>query len=348
MDRKKLLSIATLAVVPLSACSVGTGDASDGDGGESLTYVSWGGGYQEAQEAHMVQPWAEQNDFTIRSDGPTDYAKIKAQVESGNPTWDVVSLEPFWAIANCGTLLEPIADQVDTSNLPEEATSECTVPVDIISYLMVYDTEKFGDNPPTSWDDFFDTETYPGKRAIWNFANSGAMEAALLADGVAPEDLYPLDVDRAMAKLNTIHDDIAFYDTGAQSVQQLESGDVVMSIAWSGRALEAVRNGAPYAPVWNNALLLADSLSVVKGSDNVEEAINLINYATSPGAQEGFVEQYTYGVANSEAQPELDETAQNFLPSDPENAANGVWRDEQWWADNYDAMVERWTEWVAG
>lgn len=335
-------------VTALTGCAIGTGQSGTSGGGDSLTFVSWGGGYQDAQMAAMVTPWAEENGVEIRSDGPTDYAKIKAQVESGNPEWDVVSLEPFWAIGNCGTLLEPIADQIDTSNLPPEAVTECTIPVDIIANLLVFDESEFGDDPPTSWEAFFDTETYPGKRGVWNFANSAAFEAALLADGVAPEDLYPLDVDRALAKLDTIKDDIVFYDTGAQQTQQIANGDVVMTIAWSGRALEAVKDGAPFAPVWNDALFVVDSLSVLKDAPNKELAIDLIRFASTPEAQTAFVELYPYGVVNSEADPQLDEVSMRFLPSAPENSANAIWRDEEWWSENFDASVERWTEWAAG
>ena len=101
MDKRKYVPIAVLSLMPLAACSVGTGgDDSGSEGSSSLTYVSWGGGYQDAQMSQMVEPWGQENDVTIRSDGPTDNSKIKAQVESGNPNWDVVSLEPFWAIAN--------------------------------------------------------------------------------------------------------------------------------------------------------------------------------------------------------------------------------------------------------
>lgn len=348
-------AIAAAVGLAFFAAACGTSDAGGASTGESteaantqLTFVSWGGGYQEAQESSFVKPWAEQAGVTLLTDGPTDYSKLRAQVESENVSWDVVTVEPFWAISACGTLLEEMVDQVDTSGIPDVAVSDCAIPIDIFSYVLVYDTTVFGDNPPTSWSDFFDTETYPGKRGIWNYAPGGQFEAALLADGVAPDDLYPLDIERAFSKLDTIRDDIAFYDTGAQQVQQLESQEVVMTIAWSGRALSAVRNGAPFEPVWTDHLMLVDSLVVPKGSENSELAIGLLEYATTIEAQNAFAEAYGYGPVHVEAEPDLDDTAQRFLPTAPDHFSQGLFIDQHWWAEHFDDTSAEWTKWSAG
>jgi putative spermidine/putrescine transport system substrate-binding protein len=355
--RLALVGVSTAVALAIAGCGAGTGSSSTDDSGsgtessgasKELTFASWGGGYQDAQEATIVKPWGQENNVKILSDGPTDYAKLRAQVESGNTAWDVVTLEPFWAIANCGTLLEKIKDKVDTSKLPPEAVSDCGIPFDILSYVLVYDTSKFKDNPPTSWDDFFDTKKYPGKRGVWNYAPGGALEVAQLANGVALDAVYPLDVPAALKKLDTIRKDIAFFDTGAQQVQQLQSKEVAMSIAWSGRALDAVRAGAPYEPVWKDHLMLVDSLAIPKGAKNIDEGIKLIKHATSPESQNAFIEKYTYGAVNSEAKPQLDATAQKFLPTSAENLPQGRFLDQDWWAENFDAVSGDWTKWAAG
>lgn len=338
---------ALAAACGLSACAAG-GDTGSSDSGSELTFVSWGGGYQDAQQNEVVDPWAKKSGVSVQYDGPTDYAKLQAQVESGNVSWDVVTLEPYWAIANCGTLLEEIKTDVDTDAAPEETTSDCAIPFDILSYVILYDADKFGDDPPTSWADFFDTEKYPGKRGMWNYAPGGALEAALLADGVPADDLYPLDVDRAFEKLDTIRDDIAFYDTGAQQSEQIQSGEVAMTIAWSGRALDAVRNGANYEPVWKDSLMIVDSLAVPKGSTNVDDATDLIEYATSREPQEAFLEAYTYGSVNDQAKPELDKLSRKYSPTEEGHREMGHFMDQHWWAENMDTVFEDWTEWTSG
>ena len=75
----------------------------------SLTFVSWGGTTQDAQKASWVDPFTKKTGIAVLEDGPTDYGKLKAMVESGNVTWDVVDVEGFFAhkLAQEG-LLEPI------------------------------------------------------------------------------------------------------------------------------------------------------------------------------------------------------------------------------------------------
>ena len=78
---------------------------------------------------------------------------------------------------------------------------------------------------PKTWADLFDAEKFPGKRTFYKWSAPGVIEAALLADGVAPDKLYPLDLDRAFKKLDTIKDDIIWWIGGAQSQQLLASAE---------------------------------------------------------------------------------------------------------------------------
>jgi putative spermidine/putrescine transport system substrate-binding protein len=57
---------------------------------------------------------------------------------------------------------------------------------------------------------------FPGTRALRNDPQT-VLEAALLADGVPRDKLYPLDVDRAFKKLEQIKPDIAVWWTSAVS-----------------------------------------------------------------------------------------------------------------------------------
>src|SRR5690606_23035977 len=120
--------------------------------------------------------------------------------------------------------------------------------------LLVYNKEKYKDNPPQGWQDFFDTEKFPGKRGIMDYADQGALEIALIADGVDPKDVYPIDYERAFKKLNQIRKDTVFLTTGAEQQESLERGSIDMVLSWPGRAYEAAKNGAPRATQWNGAM----------------------------------------------------------------------------------------------
>jgi putative spermidine/putrescine transport system substrate-binding protein len=317
--------------------------------GKSLTFVSFGGAYQDAQTKAMVTPAEQQFGVTFKQDGPTDYAKIKTQVASQQVSWDVVDSDPFFALQQCDKLVEPIdTNIVDTSKMPKELVSKCAVPSMTYSYVLAYNKDKYGDNPPQGWKDFFDTQKFPGKRALWNYSQGGGYEAALLADGVPADKLYPIDYDRAFKKLDAIKDDLVFWESGAQSQQMAESGEVDMMLIWSGRLYAAVQNGSKFAPQWNQNMAVYDVFMVPKGVKDKDAAMGFISYATGPEAQAKLTENIPYAPINSDAQPKVTGQLKSYLPTQPDIKSKSVLVDQQWWADNYDEATQRWTAWQAG
>src|SRR5690606_10145614 len=137
---------------------------------------------------------------------PTDFGKLRAMVESGNVEWTATELDVETAdLAGEMGLLEPIdLSVVDLSEYPEEAKHEYWLPRGAYATALGYRTDAFpnGEHPRT-WAEFWDVERFPGPRALRNHPIDN-LEFALMADGVAPEDLYPLDMERAFRKLDEI------------------------------------------------------------------------------------------------------------------------------------------------
>jgi putative spermidine/putrescine transport system substrate-binding protein len=335
----------TAAVLTLAGCG-----STAGGSGSTLTFVSFGGDYQKAQSAAMVKPYQEANKgIKLIEDQPTDYAKIKTMVESKIVSADVVDADPFFPIGNCDKYAEKLDYSViDTTKMPKAFVSDCAVPSMTYAYVMMYNTEKYGDNPPKSWADFFDTTKFPGTRAIENAYIGGGLEEALLADGVAADKLYPLDYDRAFKKLDTIKKDLKFWKTGAEAQQMMENKQADIVVAWSGRAYNAVKNGAPYAPQWNQHFATYDVFMVPKGTKNKEAAMKFIAYATGPVAQASLTEHIPYAPINSDAKPNVDAETAKFLPSQPEIAAQGIPIDHKWYAENQADASAKWTKWTTG
>jgi putative spermidine/putrescine transport system substrate-binding protein len=321
--------------------------------GTTLTFVSYGGIYQDGQMKAAVTPFAEDSSAKILQDGPTDNAKIKTQVTSGNVSWDVIDTTNVVAAQQCGKLFMPLDTSiVDTSKIPAGAlTDKCSVPAMGYGLVIVYNTKKYGANPPKTWADFYDTARFPGKRTIEGGTGDidpGVLEGALLADGVSPHDMYPIDVKRALAKMSSIKKDIVFWSTGAQSQQLIESGQVDMALVWSGRAYSAVKNGAPFAPLWDQWMPEADMLAVPVGAKNPKASFALINYYLGAKQQEKLTELTSYSPVNVDAKPQLDELAQSFMTTTPEHTKQAFKEDLAWWAKNHDAMVSEYTNWLAG
>jgi putative spermidine/putrescine transport system substrate-binding protein len=354
--------MAALAVVAAAAAVGGCGgsdssssSSSGGDAAKSgsgpITFVSWGGDYQAAQTKALLDPFTKETGITVKQDGPTDYSKIKAQVAANSTMWDVADVEPYITRGKyCGTLFEKLDYSIiKKDGLEPSLASECSVPAQMWSYVLVYNTDKFASSPPQNWTDFFDTKKYPGKRGVMNWASGAAIEAALLADGVPKDELYPLDLDRAFKKLDTIKKDIAFFDTGAQMQQQMENTEVAMTMGWSGRMYPTIEtNKAPYKVVWADNIGTSEQFAIPKGTKNKDAAMKFIAYATQPEPQARLTEQIPYTPGNLTAKPNIDETYASYLAINPAVREKTVRQDPDWWAQNYDEVTKRWMAWTQG
>jgi putative spermidine/putrescine transport system substrate-binding protein len=340
----------TAVVTLVAVACTGGADTGGGDGDEevTLTFVSFGGAYQEAQTKGWLEPFmAEHPNITIVQEEPTDYAKLQAMVESGNVTWDVVDVGNDFGLASDEDILEPIdCTLVPCDELQPDVfqTTGYRVPDIIYSVVLAYRTDAFEGDAPTTFADFFDLETYPGKRSAWNFPSSGLLEMALIADGVAPDQLYPLDLDRAFAKLDTIKDQIVWWDTGSQSAQLLADGETVFGQSWNGRIFDIQQQDAPVEVMWSQHLLTADFLVIPKGSQHVEEAQELIAYATSAENNAAVSQYIAYAPPNENAVENVDQSKKAELPTT--HADTGVGFDDIWWDENFDRVDQLWQEWV--
>lgn len=345
MSARAMAVAGVLTLAFATACGGGSG----ADGEKQLTFTSYGSGYQKAQAAAWLKPWAKKRGVEVVQDQPTDYAKIKTMVESRRVTWDVVDTEPFFPVGNCGKYVEKLDfDVIDKSKFPKGTVSDCAVPDAMYSLTLVYNEDKYKSDPPTSMANFFDLDKYPGKRLAPGFASGGSLEAALVGDGVEPDDLYPLDYDRAFDKLDTIRDQTTFWETSAESQQALEAKRVDMALVWSGRAYMAAKNGAPYQPVWQDNMLAYATLSVPKGSPHKDLAMDYIEYATNAKPQEKFVERQPYAPVNVDADPKLSPLAQDWNIAREDIQEQGYFQDVDWWGKNLDPATEKWTSWSTG
>ncbi|HTT94246.1 MAG TPA: ABC transporter substrate-binding protein [Solirubrobacterales bacterium] len=319
--------------------------------GQSLTYVSFGGNLQEAESEAIVQPWAKENGVKVAEESPTDYAKLTAQVETGNVTWDVVHADPFFLAANCGTLFDELSPSTvpSLSEIPSElVSSKCEVPHMRYGIGLYYDAKKFGSNPPTTWADFFNTKKYPGKRGAWGYAQSGLLEAALLAEGVSKESLYPLDTEKAFKKLDTIKGDMKFATAPGEVAQQVTSGEITMALIYTGRAYEAAVQKADWKMAWGAPTITSyEAVGIVKGSPDEEASLSLVNAFGEAEPQARFAELIAYAPTNPAAKPNLDPLLKEYsIASHPESGYVAL--DQGWWAENFDKVNTEFTEWLAG
>lgn len=314
---------------------------------QDMVFTSWGGTTQDAQAAHWAAPFTEKGGPAVVQDGPTDYGKIKAMVEAGAVTWDVVDVEYDWALqAGKAGLLEPLDFAViDKTKLDPRFVSDFAVGSFYYSFVLGWNPANFADAQPSTLADLFDTAKFPGKRTFYKWSAPGVIEAALLADGVAPDALYPLDLDRAFKKLDTIKADIIWWEGGAQSQQLLASGEAPIGFFWNGRISALQSDGMEVGVSWDQNITAADALVVPKGAKNKDAAMKFIAEATSAEGQAAFAAVTGYAPINLGSADLMDPAVRATLP-DAQTAVQ-VNADMAYWAEHRDEIGNRWYAWQA-
>jgi len=315
-------------------------------GAQEMVFTSWGGTTQDAQKKYWADGFTENNKITVIQDGPTDYGKLKAMVESGNVTWDVVDVEGDYAVqAGKAGLLEKLDFSIiDKSKLDPRFVTDYSVGSFYYSFVIGCNKDAVEACPKT-WADLFDTTKFPGKRAFYKWSAPGVIEAALLADGVPADKLYPLDLDRAFKKLDTIKADIIWWDSGAQSQQLLASAEAPFGSFWNGRLTALAETGVTVETSWINNITAADSLVIPKGAKNKEAAMKFIAYATSDKSQADFAAATGYAPINIDSPALMEPAKRDSLPD--KQAETQVNADMSYWAEHRDEIGTRWYAWQA-
>lgn len=318
--------------------------------GKTVTFVSYGGIYQDGQIA-ALKDFAEKSGAKLLSDGPTEIAKLQAQVESKNVTWDVVDTSDLPPYIYCGKLFQKLdLSKLDVSKIPAGQVGECSVPAMNYGMVLMYKTDKYKDNPPKDWKDFFDTKKFPGIRAIDGSGDplGHLIEQGILADGGSVDNLAPADIDRGIAKIKALGPDTIFWKTGAESQQLAESGEADMMLMWSGRAMAAVKNGAKFTPAWKDWFVVMDQLTIPVGVKDVDASYALINAYLGKQAQEVLAEKTSYTPVNTDAKPQVDAAVAAFLTTSPERQKQGYHQHVKFWVENFPAASEKWSALLAG
>jgi len=315
--------------------------------GTTLTFASFGGVYQEAQREGWLKPYTALTGVQFEESEESSNATIKSQVEAGNVSWDVVDVGNDFGLDGNADLLEPLDYSLIKQDeiLPGFAT---TYRVGDITYgvVLAYNTDKTAGKVPEGWADFFDTAKIPGKRGLWKYSTGGVLEFALMADGVKPADLYTpkLDVDRALKKLDTIKDDIVWWDSGAQSQELIGSGEVAMSMIWNGRGYSAKHtDNKPVEIQWNQQIVTADYFVVPKGTPNKQAAMEFIAWATCANNNAAVSNKIPYGPTNKNAKANDAVVGDLSVTHVDENTA---YFNDAYLIDNFDAIDAPFQAWV--
>ncbi len=319
-----------------------------------ITVISFGGSNQKAQEVAFYEPWQKASGSkVIAGEYNGEQAKIKAMVEAGNVTWDVVEVESAELARGCE---EGLYEQLDYKKIGNKAdfidaaVTDCGIGVFVWSTVLAYNADRLK-SAPTSWADFWDVKKFPGKRGMRKGAKF-TLEFALLADGVKPENVYKelatkAGVERAFRKLDEIKPHIQWWEAGAQPPQLLASGDVVMSSAYNGRIANAQKEGKNLKIVWTGSVYDLDFWAIPSGTPKRDEAYNFIAFTSRPENQKVYSSNITYGPTHKKAVGLIDPEMAADLPTAPQNLKGALANNTQFWLEHGEDLEQRFNAWAA-
>ena len=346
---------ALLVAFGLAACERDSQQAPPPASTRALRFASFGGSFQEALEREYVQPIAEglQIEAQVEAYG-ADYDRLVATIRNESNPYDLVHVETrFLHQGARDRLLEPIDwNALDRSAFVDGAADPHGVALLSWSLVLSWNASRLPDpsTPPSTWEDLFDTNRFPGPRALRN-SPEGNLELALLADGVPGNQIYTsgpdgsMDVERALNKLGTIRDSISWWETGAELEQKLASSAAIAA-AWNGRVAHLKHAGnLPVGWTFTGSINQFDWWVIPINSDKKESAIRFLAATAGGEGQIAIAKEFGYGPVSRSVLAMMPAELRAETPSAEDNARLGVTFDGEWWALNTKVVSARWNRW---
>lgn len=335
-----------------------------------LTVSTWAGPYGRAQAAAQTRPYGVEKQVNVRLDlWDGEIAEVAKAVSTGVYKGDVIDFELPTAIAACRqgllekidpAILPPGADGTPaTKDFVPGAIGPCWVASVVYSQIVIYapdySVSRFQGIQPGRLADFFDLKTYPGRRALVRTGPKFNLEMALLADGVAPGEVYRMletaeGLARAFAKLDTIRDVVVWTDSAKENLERVRTGQAVFATALNGDVHDAALHGFKPGVIWDRQMYEMDVFGIPKGTPKKEMALDFLRDATTSQRLAGVASWVPYGPARRSAQklvgdnPDLKIPMRDVLPTAHFDTAFLV--DDGWWLAHQAEMAARWQEWL--
>jgi putative spermidine/putrescine transport system substrate-binding protein len=335
------LAAATMLATPY----IGTSRAASSE----LVLVTWGGNYRKAMEDGLVQPFTKATGIHVTVLDTPDMAKVKAQAMTGNVQWDVFdapgSMGASGAYNGYWEALPPgLIDESDLL-LPSQ---KFLVPFYTFAGGIAYDNARYPEGKhPRTFTEYFNTDAFPGRRTLRARALEN-LELALLGDGVAPSELYPLDVDRAFRVLEKIKPHIAkWVEATPQTVTLLQTGEADFSYTYANRIQATNRDQSTNLGFsFDQTLNGIEYLAVLKNAPNKENAFKFLAFAMKPENQASCMEVKGGAPISRKSYPLLSQGALKWLPD--LKSKNNAYINDTWWASNLEPLERRFKEWLLG
>jgi len=318
--------------------------------GRSLRVGGWGGEIQTALRDVVWQPFSLATGCAVE-DIIVEYSQLLAAIRAGRSYADLLMVDEIWAETSLDRgFVRPFDDaNLSPDLLPGFERTAHSVPALAYALVSSFRRDAVSANQPRTWGDWWDVSRFPGSRALQRDP-FGTFEFALMADGVVPEALYPLDGDRAIESLKRISGKIVdrWWDSGAQPVGWLGTHRADFASAWHYRVVAGQRNGLAIERSWDQGLAVADQWVIPTGAQAEDIAVDCMRFATTPEVQARLARRVPVGPITPSAFDLLDARVLANLPTAPANLPRLVRSNATWWAENQGDAVQRFNSWLLG
>jgi len=316
-----------------------------------------GGAYDQAISEIWFAPFTKETGIKVKTVVATDAqmrSKAQAMFAAKDVAWDIINnVDILAASAQNRAFTEDMTEFckqfVARKDLTENTCNPSGIRITYNATLLAFNADKFKDKKPQNWADLWNVKDFPGPRALPNFGDPWrVLAAALLADGVPADKLFPLDLDRAFKKLDQIKPQVTlWWKSGDQSQQGFRGGDYVIGMIWGTRVSALKAEGQPVQLSYDQAFMLADTMQILKNSPNREGAQALLKfYLDHPAVQAKFAEKLGITPVSQDAIKLMSDEARLKIPTSPEAFAQIIKHDPAWINDNQAKMLEAWNAWI--
>ena len=335
--------LAAVAASAQAASAKNLGAASKG----KVVIASYGGSFAAAQTKAFFNPFTKVTGIKVQQTSNSGYPVAQSQESAHNIEWDVTSSDgASFASETAHHLLQKLDfKQINTKGINPAFVTPYGVGYIEYSQVMAWNKDKFGTAQLTPAD-FFDVQKYPGLRVL-SADPSQTLEFALVASGVPPNKLYPLDINRAFTELDKLKGNVVFKDVTGQAAL-ISQGDAAMAYIANGRIATDIQQGANWAYAWNGAVSVTEHWAVLKGAHNSANAMKFINFAIQARQQANLANIIPYGPTNVNALKFLKPALVATLPSYPPNQKQSVIFNPAWWGANAAKVQTQWNAFTAG
>lgn len=326
---------------------------------KEVIIASTGGAYDRALKQAWFDPFTEQTGIRVRIVSATNAemrAKASAMVKTGNVSWDLYLDGEIQSESEAHRqITEDLSDFckkfADRPDLPKNSCSAGGALLQSTATLLVYRKNDAQPSEPQSWADMWDIEKFPGGRAFPNFDDPWrVLAAALLADGVEKENLFPLDIERGFRKLDEIKPSITlWWKSGDQSVQGFRNNEYTLGQIWLTRARALQTEGLPIGWSYDASFLVGDRIALIKGAPNRDNALKLVEFwLDHPHAQAEACDILACTPPSTEALAMMKAETKRFMPTADQLKQSVVVPDAEWINANARTLLEQWNRWVRG